>query len=228
MTDCIQRQDFDTEAFGIPFFRVRSFNQLQLEEELASLIVRRPLIIDAKVPADLVDIGRLLQRYGFRKVCTQIELTREIAARNGGNSEVSIQDKMELSEDVVRAHARNFLYSRFRLDPKLPREGAERLYCNWIRNSISGGSKKVVCLGNNFCTFAEMPDVTRIDLVSVLDKRQGVASALLSALFEHGYENHRRLIEVVTECENKPAWQLYLKNGFTLIRFYSAFHFVSI
>lgn len=226
MSRCIRQQRFDTEAFGVPYFRIETFERPKLDKELAQLVERRPLVIDAKIPADETAIAFLLQDYGFRKICTQVGLRRDVSHGDTRGSDARVETSLEVSDDILWAHARNFEYDRFSLDPALPRDGKDRLFHDWVRNSLSGGAKRVVCLGHDFCTFTEERESLRIDLVSVLDKGRDVSSALLSALVQYARATSKHAITVVTECENTRAWRLYVRNGFRVTDFYSVFHFV--
>ena len=65
---CVSQQAFDTEIFGLPFHRVVDLDEAGLERELPPLLRRKPIMIDAKVPASRSDLARLLIGLGFRLV----------------------------------------------------------------------------------------------------------------------------------------------------------------
>ena len=226
MDPCILQQEFDTAAFGIPFYRVQRVDAAGLAAELAALAGSRPFIVDAKVPAEDLASTRTLMELGFRRVCMQIELVHPVGPHGEERGQSEISDRFELPEETLRAHARNFQNDRFNLDPLLPRQGIHELYYRWIRNSL-GGRKRVVHRGTGFCTFAEGENEVRIDLLSVLESGAGIGKDLIVTLVSHCRNQGKRPIAVVTECENPRAWQLYQRTGFALHRFLSVFHYVA-
>src|SRR5206468_2844905 len=137
-----------------------------------------------------------------------------------------LADRLPLGNDELRAHAQNFTRDRFSQDPQLPREGIRRLYERWVRNSTTGRSH-VLHVGRNIVTFSMARDLVRIDLLSVLEKRQGIGSRLVASLMDHARTIEARGISVVTECENEPSWGLFMRAGFRVERFHSVFHFVA-
>jgi hypothetical protein len=62
-----------------------------------------------------------------------------------------------------------------------------------VRNSTSG-EKRIASIGRNFVSFEDRAGVRWIDLVSVLDKRQGIAVKILAATI--GDARRDRLEEV--------------------------------
>jgi GNAT superfamily N-acetyltransferase len=230
VSDCIAQQDFDTEAFQVPFYRVVRVEPESLSSELDALVDRSPIIIDAKLPAEDVQSARLLLERGFRKVCTQLELRHDLAEAPVLRGDARVSDRIDVSEDRIAAHAENFTCDRFSLDPLLDPQGGKRLYRNWIRNSLSG-RRRVAHLGEDFCTFSEpgsgaSPHAS-IDLLSVLSPGKGVGSELVSTVVARARDAGLSHVSVVTECENERAWRLYMRCGFRVARFYSALHFVN-
>jgi GNAT superfamily N-acetyltransferase len=222
---CIARQAFDSEMFGVPFYRVLRLDAQAIRRELAALSDTVPRIIDAKLPADDLVHAQLLLENGFRKTCMQFELVHDLSEPPPAPAKGEIADRLELPEEVRWEHARNFLYDRFSLDPLLPDEAVNRLYRNWITNSLSG-RKRVVHDGSDFCSFSEKDDEISIDLLSVLCAGRGIGSGLLARLIEYGRDSRLGLVRVVTECENRPAWRLYLKSRFRVGDFRTVFHLV--
>lgn len=228
MSPTIVKQSFDSDAFGIPFYRITELSMARLAEELPSITAARPVIIDAKVPEPNVEAGSWLLGQGFRKICTQLELLwpTGAASLSGSADGVRLVDELSLTDDELGAHARNFIFDRFSQDPALPRSGVHRLYERWIRNSTSG-RRRVLRAGRSFFTFSVAGDLVRTDLLSVLDKRQGMGRRLVASLLEHARSIDARGISVITECENVPSWNLFMRAGFQLRSFQSVFHFVS-
>jgi len=227
VTACIERQAFDSDAFGIPFHRVVRFDPDGVVGETKRLEAAGPHVIDAKLPAEDLENAFLLQRAGFRRICTQFELVHDLEEPLSRAIGIEFSDRLELPDELLWEHARNFVYDRFSMDPLLPPEGGRTLYRRWIGNSLTG-RRRVVHDGRNFCTYAEGDGRVSIDLVSVLDGGRGIGSRLMAALVGLARERGAGSIVVVTECENRPAWSLYLKCGFRVSRFMSVFHKVGL
>jgi GNAT superfamily N-acetyltransferase len=228
MTPCLALQDFDTEAFGRPFYRLRIFEPARIEHEIAALNHMQDVVIDAKLPADALAPAAFLQRLGFRKVSTQIEFVRDLAGpvdATGMGSAAPIVPRLDLTPAEISRHAANFVYDRFALDIAIDRPAHDAFFRRWIGNSLSGARHRVAAHPGGFVTFREDEDVWRVDLVSVLDKGKGIGQTLLRAVIDAGRAAGAARLRVITECENAPAVRLYLKLGFAPARFVSAFHF---
>ncbi|MEO8024996.1 MAG: GNAT family N-acetyltransferase [Bryobacteraceae bacterium] len=215
---------FDSEAFGFPFYRVSRVLAAPLVAELAALKQRGPFAADAKCRAEDIENSRILMDCGFRKVCMQVTLMRHLEPAASASSEcVAFADRLEIGEAELHRHARNFTADRFALDPLLPSEGHDRLYAAWLRNSL-GGAAQVAYVGRNLCTFTIRGDELVIDLVSILDHRQGIGSRILHSVVGRAAELGLRAVRVTTECENVAAWSMYMKQGFTPISYTACFH----
>ena len=71
----VRKQDFDTDIFEVPYYRIHSFDEIEeTESTLVDLVKEKTLIIDAKIDSSRRDWSALLQEYSFRKVCTQVEM----------------------------------------------------------------------------------------------------------------------------------------------------------
>jgi len=223
----IQANSFDSEFFGMPCFRLTDPIAPPDLDALSRQAPRKPYFADAKVPASDLVTARLLLDRGFRRICTQVELIHpltKLTADAATHQTVEIKNIMHLSEDEIQAHASHFETSRFRQDPTVPIAAANALYAQWIRNSLSG-SKRIALAAANFCTFSDNEHTRQIDLLSVLDKRQGYARSILSALLADARHNECTCVRVITEVENCAALAVYRRLGFTIERFISVFQF---
>jgi GNAT superfamily N-acetyltransferase len=225
VTFCIKQQDFDSDIFGRPFYRITSFDLDRLGPELATVRDIPSVIIDAKLPSGEVEQAAFLMRRGFRKICMQVELIHRLQGTVSASS-AEICPRLELQPDVLREHARHFLTDRFALDVCLPRESHDRLYEAWMRNSLSGARHSISVRGNNFVTFRDDGEEVKIDLVSVLDKGKGIGTDVINAVLLDAQQRGKSCVRVVTECENVPAIGLYVKTGFKVSCYYTVLHFV--
>ncbi len=222
----VVQQAFDSEAFGIPFYRVVAWAGSDLEKELSVLLSRRPIVIDAKVGADQLERNAFLQRLGFRNVCTQLALRLSPPAGGRPEHRIAIGERLHLPADVVGRHVRNFRVDRFAMDILLDPAGHERLYAQWIANSLSG-RMLVASHGENFCSFRAEKSGLAIDLLSVLNQKQGIGRSLVRAIIGYAEQRGLQEVRVVTECANRAAWRLYQDSGFRLDGFLNCYHFVA-
>ena len=222
---CLTQQAFNTEIFGVPCYRIVDLDRTGLASELPLLLQRPPVMIDAKVPAVRHETARWLRGMGFRSVCTQIALHCDLTAVPAFSPSVTVGSRLALDDATISAHAANFTGDRYSLDPAIDRTHHDALYRQWIRNSISG-RMLVASQGRNFCSFREQDAQITIDLLSVLDKRQGIGRQLVNATLGYAARQHDS-VRVVTECGNEVAWRLYLSCGFRIDGFTDCLHFVS-
>ncbi len=222
---CLEPVEFDSAAFGFPYYRVTRLEEDGLAAEVDALLRNGRMAADAKRPADDVAGTHALMKLGFRKVCMQVTLQWRTAGSPEPDPEVELRDSLGVDEETLWRHARNFTRDRFSMDPLLPAAGRHRLYFQWLRNSVSG-SKRVARAGDNLCTFSRKGGDVVIDLVSILEARRGIGTRLLRTLQAHAVATGAESIIVSTECENTPAWSLYQKMGFLPIRYTSALHLV--
>ena len=224
-TSPLVRQAFDEAAFGRPFYRVTSMDSDGLERDIAALREQAiPFIVDAKAPSDDLVSSRRLLSLGFRKVCMQIRLVNDLSRPADLDEHAVVAETLDWPEPLIAAHARNFVCDRFALDIALPPQGHDRLYAAWIRTSLTSGRKRILSIGRNFLSFTDDADGLRVDLLSVLDHRQGIGRRLLNSLTALAKDSGRVSITTVTECENHAAVQLYCRTGYRLHDFQSVFH----
>lgn len=221
---CIERMGFDSDAFALPFYRVQRIDRERLADEVENLkAAPGPLVVDAKVAAEDIQSAQLLMLLGFRKICTQFTLVHRLLETHPAK-DVRIDRELVLEDATIWEHAGNFRYDRFSLDPLLPGDGRRRLYFKWIKNSLTGRTKLVAYLGQEFCSFSEGGEGVVIDLLSVLCPRRGIGARLMDAVTSYARLKGYKHVTVTTECENKPGWRLYLQRGFQVSGFVSVFH----
>jgi hypothetical protein len=229
MSGPLKYLEFDSDIFGIPFYRIANPDHRQLSNALRRAASRGQFAIDAKVDTtDRRCIARL-ERLGLVRICTQITLVddRLPVATQRSDPEVVLSDCLEMDARTISAHAEGFRFARFNQDPRLPRTDVRRHMRRWIANSL-GGTFQVLSIGRNFCTFRLVGDDLTIDLLSCLDTRRGYARRLLFSLAETGAVMGARRIHVTTEAENLAALRLYLACGFFPFRSTTCLHRIDL
>jgi hypothetical protein len=220
----LQYLEFDQTFFKKPCYRLRP-NVSQAEwSQFDQMARREDIFADLKISASDLDTAYCALQRGFRKICTQVELMHPLA-RVEPVGDVTFHDRLELTENQIRAHADHFRTCRFRQDPAIPTRIATNLYQQWIANSLSG-NKRIAALGTNFCSFSDDHGVRRIDLLSVVGRGRGLARQLLKAIAYDARATHIEKIIVTTEVENEAAIKAYRATGFDILSFSSVFHYL--
>jgi GNAT superfamily N-acetyltransferase len=218
---CLTRQDFDSEAFGLDYYRVTQFDYVALSGELASLPT--PFMADAKLPAQDIDGSKQLQKIGFCKVCVQPTFVADLSGMSG-TAAGEPQGAVELHQPELDAHAANFPFNRFGLDPQITEDERVEHQRRWISNSMASDKILKFMEQGAFVSFKLRESEVVIDLVSALPSARGRGSLLLGRLKTWAAFKGYTRIEVTTESENVPACLFYEKNGFRLAGAAVAFH----
>ncbi|HVN59795.1 MAG TPA: GNAT family N-acetyltransferase [Gaiellaceae bacterium] len=193
------------------------------DEDLAPRATARSLVV-AKVPvADVARVGRL-QQSGFAVVDVNVTLTCEAAeARpHAPVTDVVLVGPAE-GEPVLEIAGSCFRYSRFHLDPAIPRPVADRVKREWVRSYLEGrrGVELIAAVedGAPVGFLAVLGDSrTRvIDLIGVAESAQGrgVGSTLVSAFIER-HAGSCAVLQVGTQIANIPSLRLYGSFGFAV------------
>lgn len=221
---CLVRQPFDSEAFGLDYYRATSPDYEALARDLASLgVLRAPFMADAKLPTQDIEGSKRLQRLGFRKICVQPTFVLPLAGTRGA-AVGEPQAVVDMPQDELSAHAANFPYSRFGLDPDVTESERQAHQERWLGNSMTSPDVLVFREQGAFVSFKVREGAVVIDLVSALASSRGRGSLLLERLKAWAAGQEHTRIEVTTESENIPACLFYQKNGYRLDRASVAFH----
>jgi ribosomal protein S18 acetylase RimI-like enzyme len=181
----------------------------------------KPGLYTCRVPAEDVAAVSALEAGGFHVVDVNVTLEHsggEAPAGSGGAPAPPDQH-----EELLRIAGSCFRYSRFHLDPLIPRELADRVKREWVRSCVEGkrGLELLAAAPGGqpagFLAVLEAADGARvIDLVGVRPEaqRHGVGESLVSAFIaRHG----GRTLRVGTQVANVPSLRLYEKLGFRVV-----------
>ena len=80
----VVRSDFDSEIFGVDFYRVVS-NEIDLVRSAIEALPEKGVIVDAKFPTDVLSLVSGLDDLGFRKVSTLVEFETKPAGDTAGD-----------------------------------------------------------------------------------------------------------------------------------------------
>ena len=118
-----------------------------------------------------------------------------------------------------------FMYDRFHLDPKIPKEKSDELYKKWTVNCCKGlVDEVIICasaqddkpLGFIACKIDKSRHVGIIDLIAVSKnvRRKKIGSGLINAALNWFKREGVDIVEVSTQLTNTPAINFYLSADF--------------
>jgi dTDP-4-amino-4,6-dideoxy-D-galactose acyltransferase len=132
------------------------------------------------------------------------------------------------------------VYSRFRVDARLPVERFEAMYRRWIEGSVSGKLADAVLVAladdghggacgqpSGMVTLSESAGVGSIGLIAVSSaaRGKGIGSALIGAALHWMQDRGACTSRVVTQLANAPACRLYERSGYRLSAVEHYYHF---
>ena len=123
-------------------------------------------------------------------------------------------------------------YSRFRVDPAIGETNFQRLYGQWVDNSISGGIADAIFvwqtsgLPKGFITVKKRGDTGVIGLIAadIQHRGQGIGTALVNHVKAYAAESGLARLDVVTQGRNTLACRFYEKNQFVVKSELNVYH----
>lgn len=222
----MERSVFRVDVNGVDALMARDCDLLRAHAARGG-----PALYYAKVDTSAVAAVRALSRAGMHVVDVSVALDFDDQAPRClvARKTVMVDDCGPEDADAVLDIAGScFRYSRFHVDPDVPRAIAHRIKREWVANYVRGqrGERLLVARRDGrpvgFLAVMSSREADRpiriIDLVGVHDdyQRQGVGTALVEAfLGAAGQGDGRR---VVTQASNIPSLVLYERLGFRVTR----------
>lgn len=190
----------------------------------------KPGLHTCRVRADDPASVGVLEHAGFRVVDVNMTLERDGWAGLASTGVVAPATPDQHGE-LLRIAGSCFRYSRFHLDPLIPRELADRVKREWVRSYVEGTRGVELLAAEHegrpagFLAVLEARDGARvIDLVGVASDAQsrGVGEALVTAFAQRHGEG--RTLRVGTQAANIPSLRLYEKLGFRIASAHYVLH----
>lgn len=224
----IERDAWLSDALGREAFRVLFPDLDAAERAAADGNVPAPpagAFLTAKVPADRIGLVRGLSAAGFCVVDMNITLERapDAGALRGDTGVRTARPGDEAS--VLEIAGSCFRYSRFHLDPAIPRAVADGVKRAWMKSYFDGRRGDGVWVaeadGRPGGFLAQLTaqeggeDVKVIDLIGVspASARRGLGGALVARFLREAAGKCRR-VRVGTQAANLPSLRLYEAAGF--------------
>ncbi len=207
-----------------------------------------PTFVYTKITTNALATVKLIEQWGFNLIDTNIVLDKSISAiaNSGGQAQTfnlkpstfhPLQSLVRFATpadetQTVAVARENFIYSRFHLDTAIPRQVADTVKAEWVRNYFLGrrGQQMVVAeVEGRIVGFLQLlyrPDKSLIiDLIAVdkTQRRKAIASDMIAfAEANCGEFTH---IRVGTQLANVPSLRLYEKIGFRVAEAHYVFHY---
>ncbi len=226
-----------SEMLQCPAYRISvPENRVEIsrfEVDLAKLLEERPLFAFAKVdPAKLTEV-HLLEQYGFRLIDTNTQFDKPLQTDSQYAGNCTVRFALAEDEEQAVVLGRNcFSYSRFHLDPLMPKEVADRIKGEWVRNYFTGKRGDAMVLAEidgmvvGFLQLIYAGNETLIiDLIAVDDnhRRKGIAGDMIQ-FAEANCGNFPKII-VGTQIANVPSMRMYENLGFKISSASYVFHY---
>lgn len=128
------------------------------------------------------------------------------------------------------------VYSRFKLDNNFKNKEYEKLYEEWIKQSLEKDKHECyVYIDNNlihgFITLEEKENyLSDINLIAVHNtaRGKGIGNKLITKSIQISNKRGLKKIQVATQMANSPAMKLYKKNGFRIQEVSHIYHYWNI
>ncbi len=144
--------------------------------------------------------------------------------------------KVQTPESLLSLSVQSGNYSRFNLDPKIPKEKFESMFHIWMQRSIAHYLATVVFVAVDdshiqkyvgVITASVEQGVGKIGLISVLSNYQskGIGSLLMHAVHQWMHVHGVNKIVVVTQESNLAACQFYSHLGYRVAALQHFYHF---
>lgn len=241
MTLNVQRLDWDSEFFGFGVGRLIGsiVSTTALAHALQDAAERGLRLVYGQCGHAEVASHQLCLELGGRFVdakrtyslsLADAQLTSTVPALRADDSPCSRRQLRSLAWQSAE-------FSRYRVDPDMPRGSWQRMYSAWIQNSLNGKLADAVLVEREaeneggrivgMITVSHCGEVGTIGLLGV-DERwrgRGIGRRLLQAAASQCRTSGCTQLVVVTQGDNAPACRAYESAGYSLADEQHIFHF---
>lgn len=231
---------WDSCFFGYKVGRVLLPHDLEMQKVVAQEVIYAAKKASYKLVYAFCSHGSVplnldfMEGLGYRSVGGKREYQKDllILTEAGSSDFSSIAECHQLSEPLLGLAFQSGLLSRFKSDPGFVHNEFERLYSEWLSQSVCGnGNISTFIFGKRraprgFVTVERDGNEFRIGLFAV-DKncrRSGVGRNLEMYVEKWGAEHGCERLHVATQQENKTACSFYEKCGFQIVSETLIFH----
>lgn len=178
-----------------------------------------------KIPSDNLELCNqlLCDQYKLVDISLLFEQRIPINFHVEKNFAIDFVKRTEEKEIIDIAY-QSFTFSRFHQDTRIPKNLANRIKADWVKNYFLGmrGDNMITAhVDGNVVGFLLLIHKTTIDLIAVLSgfQKQGIATALI------GFANQKvGLLKAGTQLNNHGSMIMYQRSGFFLTQAYYVLH----
>lgn len=231
--------DWDTKFFGFGVARIMQaeLDEAELSKTLEMLRDNDYRLIYWQIPVGKPESSRIAQVHGGFLADEKVTYVKELVgiSDSRGASAYTPFPYPDMTPDaaMIKLALQSAEYSRFRLDPKFPRELCDKLFKCWITRSVSkeiAWEVLVVKEQNDLLgliTLGAKGGRADIGLVAVAEhaRGKGVGRALVTDADRHFAQRGYKHVQVVTQRPNLGACRLYESCGYKIENIENVFHF---
>ena len=222
----LSRLNWDSDFFGL------NIGKLVLSDEDDFLKPEIEGLLDYDLVYIFTNHGYKMPVIGANLVDCKVIYKKSISCNVEANSNVVAFSESKPSPSLYELALHSGVYSRFRLDNKMPAGSYEKLYRKWIEQSVCKVmADEVLCYYYNgkivgMVTVAVKDNVGSIGLVAVDSSCRGVGigSVLLESVDSYLFGKGVRVVEVATQLDNIKARSWYEKNGYIVDSMTDIYH----
>ncbi len=233
----VEPQDFDSEIFGHPVYRLKIRGSGKgLGEALSDLVRdwagRDVALCACRIPATDTDSALALESAGFRRIECLITMTCDLAAWRIPVTGIDLATPADLAACTAIARSA-FALDRLHADPFIPNEIADRQKEAWVRSGLAGWADRCFVVRESksgspvgFLLGRIVAGTPVIDLIAVAaaHRRQGHGRRLIEAALAH-YAGGYPSLRLATQDSNQDAIAIYLRLGFRQTGAQLTYHF---
>jgi dTDP-4-amino-4,6-dideoxy-D-galactose acyltransferase len=233
-----KRLEWDSSFFGFPIALIQqeTVSEEELSSALAQLKAEGVKCVYWPASAAHPELIRLAGKYNGKWVDTKIIYSRNLAGITFNYAEklyINPYQAAEPDEELIQLAIASGAYSRFKKDERFGWQNFEKLYRQWITDSVKKKIAEAVFVSRfqndltGFITAGGKNGIGVIGLVAINEKYRGVGigNMLMEYTLTWFNKNGYQKVEVATQQENKAACSLYEKFGFRPEKIYHYFHF---
>jgi dTDP-4-amino-4,6-dideoxy-D-galactose acyltransferase len=227
--------DWDSQFFGYPVAKI-SFGKDgadKLENVFQQINSENIRLTYLFVNPDDREINRFIEGKGCLLADQKVVFAKTTEKHFNFKNKIIEFQETEINEKILSLALISGIWSRFRIDKNFVNNEFERLYTEWLSNSINKtiALKTLVAIQETdfvgITTLGEKSDYADIGLVAVDENHrgQGIGYDLIhtadNTAFNLGYEK----IKVVTQLKNNEACNLYKKCNFHVESITNIYHY---
>lgn len=223
--------DWDSDFFGLPIARIiaEDPSATALENALSTLQSRGTALVYLFLTTAL---SSQLKGAEIVNMGGKVLYHKPLTTAPNYHPQIESFPLGDTAPELYELALQSGVYSRFKLDTKLPEAAYERLYRTWIEKSVKRILADELLVYKvdgkiaGMLTLAQKGGWGDIGLIAVdTDYRgQKIGHHLLNAAYKYFYDLGITDLGVETQTQNKGACQFYEKNGFQVYKSEYLYH----